>query len=81
MLTDPLTVSQYIKDRLDGELSSWDILFPSVSKADHQPLVDTSLGVTITYQRRAAGEKSDQRTLYVTGNQRVRGATTRKEYP
>lgn len=71
MLTDPLPVSQYIQDRLDGELSSWDILFPSVSKPDHQPLVDNSLGISITCQRRGPGKRSDQRTLYVTDNQRV----------
>jgi hypothetical protein len=71
MLTDPLPVSQYIQDRLDGELSSWDILFPSVSKPDHQPLVDKSLGISITCQRRSPGKRSDQRTLYVTDNQRV----------
>ena len=71
MLTDPLPVSKYIRDRADGELASWDVLFPSVSRPDHQPLVDTSLGVPITCQRRAAGKKSDQRTLCVTDNQRV----------
>ena len=71
MLTDPRPVSRYIQDRLDGELSSWDILFASVTKTDHQPLVDTSLGISITCQRRSAGRKSDQRTLYVTDNQRV----------
>jgi hypothetical protein len=71
MLTDPLPVSRYIQERLDGELSSWDILFASVTKADHRPLVDNSLGISITCQRRSAGGKSDQRTLYVTDNQRV----------
>jgi hypothetical protein len=71
MLTDPEPVCRYIRERLDGELAHWDILFPSPSKSDHMPRVDTSLGISITCQRRKKGERSDARTLLITDNQRV----------
>ncbi|WP_316209965.1 Z1 domain-containing protein [Bradyrhizobium sp. SZCCHNR3054] len=72
MLTDPVPVRRYIDDRARGELRSWDILVPSVSRLDHVPLIDRSLGIEVTCQRRKAGERSRPgRTLLVTDNQRV----------
>jgi hypothetical protein len=71
MLTDPGPVSRYIRQRQEGELKDWDILFASLSKSDHTTLIDESLGIPINCQRRKAGIRSDHRTLLITDNQRV----------
>jgi hypothetical protein len=71
MLTDPLPVRRYIEERVSGELASWDILFPSLSRPDHAPLIDRSLGIEIVCQRRKAGKSSRTSTLLITDNQRV----------
>lgn len=72
MLTDPGPVRQYIQDRRHSELAKWDILFASVApRTGDDVLVDTSLGLTIRCQRRAAGTKSDKTTLRITNKQRV----------
>lgn len=71
MLTDPLPVRRYIEERASGELKSWDILFPSLQRPDHTPLIDRSLGIEITCQRRKAGKSSRSGTLLITDNQRV----------
>lgn len=72
MLTDPSPVRRYIEDRAKGELRLWDVLIPSISRSDHVPLVDRSLGIEIVCQRRMQGKKSRPgRTLLITDNQRV----------
>ena len=72
MLTDPGPVLNYISDRVDGELSRWDVLFPGVGDADDDRLDASSLlGVRLVCQRRGIGEKSDNRTIRVTNKQRV----------
>ena len=70
MITDPGPVRRYIEDRLDTELSAWDILFASTGGGDGT-MVDESLGVTINCQRRMAGDASDALTLRITNKQRV----------
>lgn len=70
LLTSPGPVRNYIDKRRDGELANWDILFPSSSRHDHVPLLDTSLGVEIFCQRRKKGESKDG-ALLVTNNARV----------
>ncbi len=70
MLTEPGPVSQYIEERGDNELASWDILFAGI-KDNEGGLTDTSLGISINCQRRTLGEKSDATTLRVTNKQRV----------
>ena len=71
MLTDPKPIRRYIQDRHEGELARWDILFASLQRAEPDSLVDTSLGIVITCQRRSAGDKSDGSTLRITNKQRV----------
>ncbi|GMO93592.1 Z1 domain-containing protein [Bradyrhizobium sp. TM239] len=72
MLTDPAPVRRYIEDRARGELKDWDIFVPSVSRPDYKPLIDHSLGIEVTCQRRKQGSTSRAgRTLLVTDNQRV----------
>lgn len=71
LLTDPGPVRRYIEERAKGELAEWDILFPSLTRTDHIPLIDTSLGIEITCQRRKAGKSSGVSTLLITDNQRV----------
>lgn len=72
LLTDPLPVRRYIEQRADGELAQWDILFASTSRPDHTPLVDRSLGIEITCQRRKEGTTGKRTgTLLITDNQRV----------
>jgi len=72
LLTDPAPVRRYIEDRASGELKTWDIFVPSVSRPDYKPLVDDSLGIEVTCQRRRDGKSSRAgRTLLVTDNQRV----------
>lgn len=71
MITDPGPVRRYIEARQHSELGAWDVLLTSTQRPDAEPLIDESLGVRITCQRRAAGEKSDGRTLLITNKQRV----------
>lgn len=71
MLTDSGPVRRYIEKRMDGELSEWDVLVASSSRQDHVPLVDKSLGIEITCQRRKKGKDSTSSTLLITDNQRV----------
>ena len=70
-LTDTAPVRRYIEERAAGELKFWDILFPSLSRPDYIPLIDRSLGIEITCQRRMAGKSSRAGTLLITDNQRV----------
>jgi len=68
--TEP--VLTYIRDRQNGELAEWDILFAGVKdQTRSKSLVDSSLGFELTCQRRAAGSRSDEATLMVTNKQRV----------
>lgn len=72
LLTDPAPVRRYIEDRAQGELKTWDVLVPSVSRPDHVPLINSSLGIRVTCQRRKDGKNSRAgKTLLVTDNQRV----------
>ena len=66
-------VRSYIGTRRADELAVWDILFPGITSEEASPksLRDSSLGFTIVCQRRAAGGRSDARTLMVTSRQRV----------
>ena len=66
-------VRSYIGARRADELALWDILFAGVTpeEASPQALRDSSLGFTLVCQRRAAGARSDGRTLMVTNRQRV----------
>ena len=66
-------VRSYIGARRSDELAEWDILFAGVTskEASPQSLRDSSLGFTLVCQRRAAGDRSDTRTLMVTSRQRV----------
>ena len=66
-------VRSYIGARRADELAMWDIFFPGVTpkEASPQSLKDSSLGFTLVCQRRAAGARSDARTLMVTSRQRV----------
>jgi hypothetical protein len=70
MLTDPKPVKQYIEERADTELASWDILIAGIKETEDS-LTDTSFGITINCQLRTAGTKSDTTTLRVTNKQRV----------
>ena len=66
-------VRSYIREREIDELARWDILFPGVTgvQAAARPLVDSAMGFEMVCQRRAAGPRSDDRTLMVTSRQRV----------
>ena len=66
-------VRGYIREREIDELVRWDILFPGVTKdqASLRSLVDSGMGFEMVCQRRAAGPRSDDRTLMVTSRQRV----------
>ena len=66
-------VRNYIRAREADELASWDIYFAAVTRdeAEPSPLEDSSLGFPLICQRRAPGERSDDRTLMVTSRQRV----------
>lgn len=71
MFTMPGPVRAFIEKRQLDELARWDVLFPSISRPDHVPLLDDSLGVIITCQRRKRGRRSADTILHVTDNQRV----------
>ena len=66
-------VRSYIESRRADELALWDILFAGVTPGEASPrsLRDSSLGFPLVCQRRAAGDRSDARTLMVTNRQRV----------
>lgn len=67
--TDPRPVASYIEDRAADELSTWQILFPSVIK---EGLVDEDiLGTAVTCQMRTMGDRSNDKTIYITNKQRV----------
>ena len=67
--TDPRPVASYIEDRAVDELSTWQILFPSVIKAG---LPDKDiLGAAVTCQERTMGDRSNDKTIYITNKQRV----------
>ncbi len=70
-LTEGEPVRKYISRRADGELSKWDVLFPSVRRRSDRSLIDRRLGFSLTCQRRSAGERSDRYVLMVTNKQRV----------
>lgn len=67
--TDP--VRQYIEDRLDNELSEWDIFFPGLRSNSAKSLYNNQLGFDIICQRRGAGKRSDKATLLISEKQRV----------
>lgn len=67
--TDP--VRRYIEDRSEDEMSSWDVVFPSLLKTSKNSLVDQSLGFEIVCQRRKPGNHSNSNTLLITDKQRV----------
>ncbi|BAO44983.1 Z1 domain-containing protein [Thiolapillus brandeum] len=71
LLTDTDPVRKYIEERMQTELSEWDLYFAGVSRRSEKSLVDTSLGFEIVCQRRSAGRRSDEKTLLVTEKQRV----------
>ena len=66
-------IRSYIAARRADELAEWDVLFAGVTseEASQQSLRDSRLGFTLVCQRRAAGDRSDARTLMVTNRQRV----------
>ena len=72
-LTETGPVRKYIRQRQVDELAEWDILFAGVTtaKAPAKPLRDSSLGFRLICQRRAAGERSNHATLWITNKQRV----------
>ena len=71
--TETEPVRNYIRARQTDELAQWDVFFPGVrpKEAPAGSLQDSSLGFRMTCQRRAAGKRSDERTLMVTSRQRV----------
>ena len=72
-LTETGPVRKYIRQRQVDELAEWDILFAGVTqaKAPAKPLEDSSLGFQLICQRRAAGQRSNHATLWITNKQRV----------
>lgn len=72
MHTSPDPVRRYIRERQHSELNRWDILIPGVGRVDEHALIDDSLGVRISCQRRKAGKRrSGDRALFITDKQRV----------
>lgn len=69
--TDPLC--RYIEDRASGELSQWNVLFPSLGDGtqDHIPLATDLLGFPVICQRRSEGSSSGHAELRISDNQRV----------
>jgi len=70
-LTDTDPIRKYIEERMQTELSQWDVYFAGVARRSEKSLIDTSLGFEIVCQRRSAGRRSDEKTLLVTEKQRV----------
>jgi len=69
ILSMPGPIIKYIEKRSDSELSSWNVFFPSLKKRIPRSLQDEGLGMIIYCQRRAPGNSSSSRTLYL-GNKR-----------
>ena len=70
-LTDTDPILRYIENRMETELSEWDIHFPGLKNGNEKSLEDNSLGFKIICQRRGAGKRSDDNTLHITEKQRV----------
>jgi hypothetical protein len=70
-LTESDPILKYIEDRLETELSSWDILFPGLKNRTDKSLLDERLGFEMICQRRAIGRRSDGEALHISEKQRV----------
>ncbi|WP_156254678.1 Z1 domain-containing protein [Sandarakinorhabdus oryzae] len=69
--TETGPVSRYVEDRANDELALWQVLFTSV-KASQRKLVNTELlGREINCQERTMGDRSNDKTIYVSNKQRV----------
>jgi hypothetical protein len=69
--TESGPVSRYIEDRASDELAFWQVLFTSV-KASQRKLVNVALlGREINCQERTMGDRSNDKTIYVSNKQRV----------
>lgn len=73
LFTDPGPLRRYIRERADGELASWDVLFASIARKEENGLTTPVqlVGVPINCERRMRGRRSDNTTLIVTNKQRV----------
>jgi hypothetical protein len=71
-MADP--IREYIRERVDDELRTWDVSVPSLTTVDSLPAAFGS--VTINCQRRTAGKRTDAQAIWVGNNFRVasRGA-------
>lgn len=68
MLTNTDIVCQYIRGRVDTELSGWDILFAGRNKDGGKTPVDKSMGFEIICQRRKEGKHSkDKNGILIIG--------------
>lgn len=70
-LTATGPVRQYISDRSEGELSEWDVFFPSLRGCTEKSLVSQILGFRTVCQRRSPGKRSNKNMLMITNKQRV----------
>lgn len=66
-----LITQQLLSDRSEGELSEWDVFFPSLRGCTEKSLVSQILGFRIVCQRRSPGKRSNENMLMVTNKQRV----------
>lgn len=71
LLTETDPIRKYIEERSNTELATWDVFFPGLGRENGKSLIDRSLGFDIVCQRRSAGRKSDEMTLFITEKQRV----------
>ena len=73
LFTDPAPLRRYIRERADGELAYWDVLFASIANREENGLTAPTelVGVPINCERRMRGRRSDNTTLIVTNKQRV----------
>jgi hypothetical protein len=71
MLTMGDPVAQYIRERSSGELSEWQVYFPSIESSANPTDNTDILGWKVVCQRRTAGKRSDSDTLFVGNKQRV----------
>ncbi len=71
--TETEPILNYIRARRTDELAEWDVLFAGITPQEASPksLRDSRLGFPLICQRRAEGNHSNERILFVTSRQRV----------
>lgn len=73
LLTSTGPVTDFIQQRINGQLAEWDVVLISKTRVDDSTRVDNLFGpdLSVNCEERTLGRKSDGRILFVSSKQRV----------